>query len=67
MIELRLILANKPCCMPLSKRMIATFGDGCTFFVSDLTSIQSGVTHNLDIDLNFAYCEPWNENTVNED
>ena len=27
-IELRLILARRPCCMPRSKRRMATFGDG---------------------------------------
>lgn len=52
--------ARRPCCIPRSKRSIATLGDGCSCGVSAADSHPNKIaaTHDLDLHSDFAHEEP---------
>lgn len=67
MIEDRDIRVRRPCCMPRSKRKIATFGDGCggRGALHDCARLPLAKgTHHFDINSHLSHGEPWDENAA---
>lgn len=73
-IEERDIRARRPCCIPRSKRRMATFGDGCSGGVEEDRGTVSRTrarrepgldqdegTHHFDVHFDLSHGEPWDE------
>ena len=64
MIEVRLILPRRPCCIPRSNRRMATLGDGWKVICQSTSTKKPIVTHNFDFHRNLSKCNPRDKNTI---
>lgn len=70
MIDDREIRARRPCCIPRSRRTIATFGEGCRSCQlrrdGSGTPRHGACTHNLNVAGDLPHCEPGDQDAADD-
>lgn len=64
MIELRLILAERPCCIPRSKRSTATLGEGWTVIKQTNKCSTERGANNFNFHFDLTSTSPWDQDAI---